>query len=156
LQGDAIPIGKAQTVEDFDIVFDVYSSTNQCAASDIIPTDGCKVWGVLYDIPDNLVRGRRSDRPTLEEIEGPRYHEEKILVQTPDGNKIGAVTFLVKDTERRNDLATAVWYVSWIIYGLREHSVHEDYIKHVREVAIKTNQRAVRNAQKQIEIINTL
>jgi hypothetical protein len=137
-------------------MFDVYSSKNQCAASDILPTKGCKVWGVLYDVPDNLVRGRRSNGPTLEELEGPKYHEEKILVQTQGSNKIRAVTFLVKDTERRNDLATAVWYVSWIIYGLREHSVPEDYIEHVREVAIKTNQRAARNAQKQIQIINTL
>jgi hypothetical protein len=53
-----------------------------------------------------------------------------------------AITFLVKNGERSNNLATGAWYVSWIVYGLRDHGVPEEYIQHVVEVAIATNGRA--------------
>jgi len=156
LKGDARPIERAQTVDDYDIAFDVYSDTNQCAAADLIPTPGRKAWGVLYEIPDNLVRGNKKDRKTLAQIEGPRYEEKNIRVCKPNGDVVDAVTYLVRASDCRNDVATTVWYVSWIVYGLREHHVPEEYINHVQEVAIETNRRVGADAQKQIKLIETL
>ncbi len=156
LKGDARPIEKAQTVDDYDIVFDVYSHTNQCATADLIPTPGHKAWGVLYDIPNDLIRGNRTDRKTLEQIEGPRYEEKNIRVRKQNGEIINAVTYLVRPHDRCNDLATLVWYVSWIVYGLRDHSVPEEYISHVQEIAIQTNRRVGADAQNQIELIEAL
>jgi len=155
LRGDACPVGIAQTVEDLDIAFDVWSERNQCAAADLVPSPGRKAWGVLYAIPDDLVQGTRKDRKTLEQIEGPRYEKRPIRVRTPQGDEVEARTFLVRENERRRGLFTAVWYVSWIMYGLREHSVPEEYIEHVREVAIQTNRNA-RSAEEQINLIRTL
>jgi hypothetical protein len=143
LNGHAEDLGLAQTVDDFAIAFDVYSQKNSCAASDLVHTQGRKAWGVLYDIPDDFIRGKRPDgQKTLAQIEGPEYEERRIRVRNKQGDELEALTFLVKEEKRRTGIATSAAYVSWIIYGLREHAAPEDYISHVLAVAIETNQRA--------------
>jgi hypothetical protein len=62
----------------------------------------------------------------------------------------------VRDTERRIGLATSAAYVSWIIYGLRDHRVPEEYITHVVDVAIEANERAGASAVEQIRLIKNL
>lgn len=149
--------GRAQTVEDFDIAFDVYSQTNACAASDLVSTPGRKAWGVLYDIQDDRIRGKRADgQKTLAEVEGLRYEEKPIRVLDRDGKACVAVTFVVRDAERRGGLATSAAYVSWIVYGLRDHGVPEDWIAHVLEVAVETNARATTAAQEETRLVKTL
>jgi hypothetical protein len=73
LRGDAISLGLACTVEDFQFDFTVWSTTNNCAAADIIKGSGRKLWGVLYEIPDYLIRrdtagSRCSHREILDQI----------------------------------------------------------------------------------------
>ncbi len=157
LAGHAEDLGKAQTVEDFDIAFDVYSQTNGCAASDLVPKPGRKVWGVLYEVPEDFIRGRRPDgQKTLEQVEGPRYEEKPISVIGQAGERRDAVTFVVRKSERRQGLVTSAAYVSWIVYGLRDHAVPEDWIAHVVEVATETNARANTSAEEQTRLIRTL
>ena len=157
LNGDGQLIGPAETVDDFDIAFDLYSQTNRCAAADLVPTPGRKAWGVLYEIPDDFIRGKRGDgRKTLEQIEGRNYEEKEILVRPSGGDQVRAVTFLVKPDRRATGLVTGVWYVSWIVYGLREQGVPEAYIEHVVQVAIEANRRAKTVAAEQDELIGTL
>ncbi len=55
LKGDAKVIDIAETVEAFELAFDVWSTKRGCAASDIIARPGHKVWGVLYDVPEYLM-----------------------------------------------------------------------------------------------------
>ena len=130
-------------MDDFDISFDVYSRSNRCAASDLVQVAGRKAWGVIYEIPSGFVFDRRKDRlKTLAQIEGPRYEPREIKVVTSKGELMTAWTFLVKNDERRAGLATSAAYVSWIVYGLRQSGVPEDYISHVIEIAKQTNQRA--------------
>jgi hypothetical protein len=136
-------IGPAETLDEYDIAFDVLSNTNRCAAADLVPAPGRRAWGVLYDIADDSIRGVFSDgRRTLASVEGPRYEEREIRVRRSDGQVVTAVTFLVRPGERQPGLWTGVWYVSWIVYGLRSHGVDEQYIGHVIEVALETNERA--------------
>src|SRR5216683_4807658 len=149
LKGRAKDLGRAQTVEDFDIAFDVVSKTNGCAASDLIHTPGRKAWGVLYKLS-------KKDFEKLKKIEGPRYEEKPIRVIDEKGKKRKAKTFVVREEERLQGLATSAAYVSWIIYGLREHGVPEDWISHVLDVAVETNKRAGTNAVEQIRLIKTL
>jgi hypothetical protein len=157
LNGHAEDQGRAQTVEDFDVAFDVYSQTNGCAASDLVRFPGRKAWGVLYEIPADFIDGRRADgQKTLEQVEGKRYVREPIRVVDQDGNEKGAVTFLVREADRRPGLATSAAYVSWIIYGLRDHGIPQSYIAHVVDVAIEANQRAGASAAEQIRLIKTL
>jgi cation transport regulator ChaC len=154
LGGVAQDLGCAQTIDDFDIVFDVYSQTNGCAASDLVPTSGRKVWGVLYQIPDDFIRGARTDRrKTLAQIEGSRYEENQVRVREPQGGERDAVTFVVKQGERRKGLATSATYVSWIVSGLRDHGVPEDYLAHVVATAVATNKQAADNAAEQTRLI---
>jgi cation transport regulator ChaC len=155
--GSAKDLGRAQTIDDFDIAFDVYSQTNGCAASDLVSTPGRKAWGVLYEIPDELISGPRTDRrKTLAQIEGQRYEEKPVRVRDAQGQARDAVMFVVKEAERRQGLATSAAYVSWIVYGLRDHGVPEEYLAHVVEVAAATNRRAVEDTSEQIRLIRTL
>jgi hypothetical protein len=52
----------------------------------------------------------------------------------------------VKESEKRTGLATSAADVSWIVYGLREHGVPEEYILRVIEVATEANTRAAADA----------
>ena len=78
LKGDAKPVGKARTVDDFEIFFNVFSQKNKCAASNICHLEGRKVWGALFEIPDKLIRGEPNGRRSLQQIEGPKYSEKLI------------------------------------------------------------------------------
>ena len=55
LRGEAKFVDIAETVEDFELAFDVQSTKRGCAASDIVRKNGGKVWGVLYEVPDYLI-----------------------------------------------------------------------------------------------------
>ncbi|MBI1852370.1 MAG: gamma-glutamylcyclotransferase [Planctomycetes bacterium] len=157
LNGHGDVIGPAETVEDYDIAFDVFSTTNKCAAGDLVPTPGRKAWGVLYDIPDEFIRGKRKDdQKTLENIEGSNYEEKEIRVRRPGREPMTSVTFLVKRDKRSTGLITGAWYVSWIVYGLREQGVPEEYVQHVVDVALETNHRAVTTGQEQSDLIRSL
>jgi len=136
LNGAAIVKSSAQTVDEFDIAFDVWSHTNQCAAADRVPAPESShfAWGVLYETSaEGLAR--------LRNVEGPFYEEKRILVRTRAGEE-EATTFLVKDAKREQSLWTSAKYVSYIVRGLREHKISEEYTQHVLDVAIRTNKDA--------------
>lgn len=157
--GNAKDLGKVQTVEEYDIAFNVPSQTNGCAAADLIEAQGTgrHAWGVLYEIPKDIIRGRRDDgQKTLTQIEGSRYEETLIRVRNEAGEESEAITFIVKPSERREGLWTSVAYVSFIVYGLRAHGVSEDYIEYVTSVAIQTNLKAGETASEQTRLIKHL
>lgn len=157
LNGHAEDRGRACTIEVYDIVFDVWSQTNNCAASDLVRARGRQSWGVLYEIPDEFIRGKRKDgQKTLAEIEGSRYEETTIRVRNSEGQQVDAVTFVVRDADRQTGLSTSAAYVSWIVYGLRDHDVPEDYIVHILKVAVETNEHARETAAEETRLIKTL
>jgi hypothetical protein len=159
LSGRARDLGRAETADEFEIAFDVWSQGNACAASDLVavPGTGLRVWGVLYEIPTDLIRGRRNDGcRTLEQIEGRRYGERQIRVRKSCGEEVDATTFLVKPQERQTGLWTRADYVRHIVTGLRTHEVREDYVEHVIDIAIRTNHQAVAGAAEQTRLIDQL
>jgi len=88
LMGDAKFISIAETVDDYELAFNVFSNGRHCAAADIVRKQGSKAWGVLYEIPEYLIsrataeaRGRKS----LDAIEGEgkNYERREIDVRTP-------------------------------------------------------------------------
>jgi len=142
LCGDAKFLSIAQTVEDFELAFDVWSENRKCAASDIVRKLGSRVWGVLYEVPDNLIdrktakaRGRKSFDQI--EGEGTNYKRETIDVRCPDGQVVKALTYTVKNP--RTGLKTSKEYVGHIVAGLREHGVRQDYITQVKGIAVANN-----------------
>jgi hypothetical protein len=134
----------AETVDEYDLAFDVWSTTNGCAASDLIPAPGTgrRATGILYEVPTDRIRGERLDRKkTMTMIEGPSYEEHTITVRTTNGEH-HAITFLVKEHARRPGLWTSSAYVAHIVNGLRAHQAPPAYVQHVIDAAIITNQRA--------------
>lgn len=142
LRGDAKFADIAETVEDFELAFDVQSANRGCAASDIVRKPGGKVWGILYEVPDYLI-GRESaqahGRKSFDAIEGEgtNYKRETIQVRKPDGGIVSALTYTVEDP--KPGLKTNIEYVSHIVHGLREHKVSDEYIAKVKAIAAANN-----------------
>jgi gamma-glutamylcyclotransferase len=140
LRGDARFIGIAQTVEDFRLSFDVWSNGRNCAAANIVPYPGNKVWGALYEIPDHLidrVSAKAYGRKSLDAIEGKKYRRENIRVRLADDQLVTAVTYLVIDPEA--GMKTSFEYVGHIVAGLKERGIPSTYIALVKQIAADNN-----------------
>ncbi len=142
LRGDARFIGIAETVEEFQLAFDVWSERRQCAAADITPSPGNKVWGALYEVPDFLIERESAEvqgRRSLDAIEGEgtNYRREAIAVRQKNGPIVTAITYRVRNPAQ--GLRTSLEYVRYIIKGLRERGVCEDYIDGVKKLAQASN-----------------
>jgi len=144
LGGDARALGATYTDEDFELAFDVWSNGNQCAAGDIIPGHGRKIWGVLYQIPDYLIKRETSGkRKSLDGIEGKRYERIPISLRHPDGTAVNedVITYVVRDDERQDNLRTSLDYCRHIISGLRDYSdiVPDEYVDYAKARMIANN-----------------
>jgi gamma-glutamylcyclotransferase (GGCT)/AIG2-like uncharacterized protein YtfP len=142
LCGDAKFVAIAETVDDYQLAFDVWSTKRECAACDIVASPGNKVWGVLYEVPDSLIERQTAaehKRRSLDAIEGEgtNYARGGIRVKLPTGRIVTAVTYqVIKPTP---DLRTSLEYVRHIVSGLREHEVADDYIAKVKAIAAANN-----------------
>lgn len=142
LKGDAKHVDIARTVEKFEMVFDILSKTNCCAAADIIRGPGRNIWGVLYEIPEHLIdRHKSGNRKSLDEIEGEctNYKRVTIDVILPDGTgKSGVWTYIGKD--RKKCIQTSCKYVKYIMHSLRENgNIPNDYVEYVKRQIISNN-----------------
>ena len=142
LCGDAKFVAAAETVDDYQLAFDVWSMGRGCAASDIVAFPGNKVWGVVYDVPDFLITrdaAATHKGKSLDEIEGEgtNYARQPITVKSATGQLFTAITYRVINP--RSGLRTSLEYVSYIVSGLREHNIGEDYIAKVKVIAIANN-----------------
>jgi hypothetical protein len=142
LCGDATFVDIAETVDDFELAFNVWSNRRCCAASDIVRKPGSKVWGVLYEVPEYLIdrdRPEAGGRKSFDAIEGAgkNYRRENILVRRPNGNTLEALTYTVISPQ--TGLRTNLDYVCRIIRGLRERRVSDEYINKVKEIAAANN-----------------
>lgn len=143
LAGDAKGVCVATTVEPFELVFSVWSKSNNCAAADLLPSNaGRTVYGVLYEIPDFLLSrdtAKEKGRKSLDAIEGEgsNYVRAMIDVVTSDGATVRAMTYVVKN--RQANLKTSAAYVSHILAGLREHNIPAEYCQYVRSKIVENN-----------------
>lgn len=133
----------AETVDDYELAFDVFSNGRHCAAADIVEKADSKVWGALYEIPLYLI-GRdtakaRNRSKSLDAIEGEgtNYQRREISVRKPNGVIVTALTYTV--ITPRNDITTNLDYVRCIILGLRERGISEAYIDKVKAIASANN-----------------
>lgn len=140
LCGDAISLGLAYTVGQFNLGFTVWSRTNNCAAEDLVRACGKKVWGVLYEIPDNLLsKATAVDRRSLDEIEGPRYRRRKIRVCRADTPLSPLTVWTYTVIDKNKGIKTSRDYVKHILTGLQEHHAPPEYIAHVKARILKNN-----------------
>lgn len=150
LRGDARPVGIAYTEDDFELEFSVWSQTNQCATADIVPGSGRKIWGVVYEVPDNLIKRETSGiRKSLDSIEGEghNYRRISIALRHPNGLPYEQEVIAYVARYRQNGLYTSLEYARHIIKGLREHNVPDEYIEHVKEQVIRNNPQIRKNIE---------
>jgi hypothetical protein len=159
LDGAASKPVLAQTVDECDLAFDIWSHGNKCAASDLVPAPGTgrRAFGILYEVPADRIRGEQpKTKRTMAQIEGPCYEEQIVKVTTPDGNVHEAVTFLGKKDARREKLWTTGAYVKHIVDGLRAHDAPPDYVQNIIDTAVATNQRADPPNTEETELLVTM
>jgi cation transport regulator ChaC len=143
LAGDAKTVCVAKTIEPFELVFSVWSKSNDCAAADLLPSKaGRNIYGVLYEVPAFLIGrdvAKQKGRKSLDAIEGEgtNYVREMIDLVTNDGASIRAITYLAKN--RQPNLKTSKDYVAHILKGIREHSMPVEYYQYVRSKIIENN-----------------
>lgn len=143
LAGDAKPICVARTVKPFELVFSVWSQSNNCAAADLLPSEtGRTVYGVLYEVPDFLLSrdtAKQQNRRSFDAIEGEgtNYIRATIALITNEGAAVRAITYLVKN--RQTNLQTSAAYVAHILAGLREHKIPAEYCQYVRSRILENN-----------------
>lgn len=142
LRGDAQFVALVHTVHDHELEFSVWSKNNHCAAANIVQGYGRKIWGVLYDIPDFLIhRTTAGCRKSLDEIEGEcqNYKRKKILIRYANERPVeeDVLTYVVKD--RKIGIPTSFEYAKYIISGLRNLNVSEDYIEYVKRKVLEDN-----------------
>lgn len=142
LHGAARVLGRARTRERFMLSFDVWSAQNGCAAANIRRSGrGRTIWGVLYEIPEDLLRRETAPpgRMSLDAIEreGSNYSRRTVAVLDDRGVELAATTYVVR--EPREGLPTAGAYVGHILDGLIESGAPQDYIAYVKRRAVRSN-----------------
>jgi hypothetical protein len=142
LQGDARAVDIAYTDDDYELEFTVSSINNKCAAADIVSGSGRKIWGVLYEIPDYLIRRETSGcRKSLDAIEGEGTNYKRIGIALRYQNGIlvegNSITYVV--INKTEGLKTSLEYGRHIVIGLREHKVPNEYVEYVKARIISNN-----------------
>lgn len=134
LRGDARVCAVAQTINDYELIFDIWSRINGWAAADILEGRGRKIWGVIYEIPDFLIRRETAGaRKSLDAIEGEgsNYQRTEISLNDCNGKLIAGPVITYIGQDRRERITTTADYVKHIITGMREHSLPEEYQRYV-------------------------
>lgn len=142
LREDATPIDVARTMDNYDLVFDIWSNSNKCAAADILEDRGRRIWGVVYYIPDKLIeRSTAGNRKSLDAIEGEGSSYSRVAIDIEyagTGSRVESViTYIGKS--RESGIKTSFNYSRLIICGLREHNISEDYIEYVKTQVVENN-----------------
>lgn len=140
LKGDAKLLGAFETEGTYRFEFTVWSVKNNCAASNIAPAPGHRIWGAVWEVPDHLMSQETAgDRRSMDAIEGGRYRRQPIELLDPQGLLLGrpVVTYVVKAP--RLGLKTSVEYVGHILHGLWSLGVPEDYLGYIKQCAVASN-----------------
>jgi len=141
LKGQARSMGLAVTVEPHGFRLGVPSDKHECTAT-IEPGGSNYVWGVLYDVPDHIIR-RDDHTPrrwkSLDEIEAEGRNTKRvpIRVRSLGGEEISAITYV--GMRKQEGLKTTIMYAGYVLRGLMSHGASRDYIESVRKVIITNN-----------------
>ena len=93
---------------------------------DIVPSDACTVFGVLFEIDS-------SQEQTLDQYEGLNhgYRKKTCSVQVGEGRCMPALIYSADDAYVDDKLKPYTWYLNHVIIGAKEASLPETYIDEV-------------------------
>jgi len=158
LRGEARVICLARTAERHHLGFTVFSQQNDCAAADIVHDEaGRSIWGVVYEIPSDLVyrEQERDDWRCLDRIEGEGLRYRRTTIELVDGSGRSLAdsveTYRVRPEKRQQGLSTNERYASHIVRGLVEHRAPADYLDYVIERIRASNPALEERALRQLE-----
>jgi gamma-glutamylcyclotransferase (GGCT)/AIG2-like uncharacterized protein YtfP len=142
LNGEAKVIGIAYTESNFEFVFDIWSRTNNCAVANLLAGTGRAIWGVLYEVPDGLIRRETAGtRQSLDAIEGEgtNYRRQEVSLRHPDGTIVQSPVITYLGLYHREGIQTSADYVSHILKGLQDLEVPQDYFEYIKACVVKNN-----------------
>ena len=142
LNGAAKVIGPAHTKKKYELDFTVWSRSNDCAAADIVPEGTTLIWGVLYEISEELIyRHLSGERKSLDEIEGEGGNYERteieVISNTEYNKPISVLTYVVR--ERKKELKTSVAYASEMLNGLTSNNIPNCYLQYAYKRILLNN-----------------
>jgi gamma-glutamylcyclotransferase len=142
-------LGLAQ-VQNYDLSFSKVSKDGSGKATLVKANDGV-VYGVLFRIP-------KSERPALDEAEGPGYQrDDKFAVVRSDGSKIIASAYLAEPAAANKNLRPYVWYRELIITGAKQHGLPEHYQESLNGFAAESDPTPTRKTRQQaLALLNRL
>lgn len=142
LGGAAELRGLAETTDGYDLVFNVWSSGQQCAVANLVEGTHT-IYGALYEIPDHRVlRALKHGLKTLDEIEGEGQTYERASVGiTFGGTRMEALTYLGKPPSF-TDCGTTSKYALHIIKGLEDLDAPASYANYVKNCIAESLSRA--------------
>ena len=144
LRGDAHSIGIAITEEKYELLFDLWSQKGNCAAADLVEGDGRRIWGVIYEIPDHLIKRSTSHaRKSLDAIEGEgsNYKRVNIKLRWRNGRLVTKPVITYLGIARKIGIQTTRKYVSHLLKGLSDHSIPAGYAAYVKAQIHRNNPR---------------
>jgi len=108
-------------LEDYDFVYDGYSHLRRGAVANIIPKQGSRVWGGLFEIDESGLK-------ELDKCEGyPRCYQRKQIIVKDDNNKeYQAYVYFREPLEKG---IPSEEYRNIVIRGAKDCNLPENYIK---------------------------
>ena len=112
----------------YELRFDTYSPSWRGATANIVEKEDGVVYGVAYLITEEQMRmlDRHVGVPN-------RYSKIKVLVETEEGERINALTYVSNNPKPR--LFPSQQYLSTLLRGLKQHGYGDDVIRSVKRVA---------------------
>jgi hypothetical protein len=144
LNGDAAFFRVALTRANYKLKFDLWSKCNKCAASDLVRGTGRRIWGVIYQVPDDLIRRETAgERKSLDEIEGEgrNYTRIKIELCLRNGRPVNrtVITYIGRKAARNPKIQTSADYVGHILTGLQNYEMPHGYVAYVKKCVLANN-----------------
>jgi AIG2-like family len=146
LAGVARVIGVA-CLDHSGIRFDLYSTSNECGVTDVVPSAREHVLGVLYEVPYRLVVAPRGQRSPMDKIEGAglgrlsNYKRQKIWLRR-NGENVEALTYVGTATGRsrflrqsHQDRRVSRAYFQHLLSGARQFKLPKSYVAYLRRQA---------------------
>jgi len=146
LDGRAKSIGVAR-LDGWGIRFDLYSVTNGCAVTDIIPARDEYTLGVLYDVPTPFVIARRGERSRMDKIEGANAdgsgnYERQLIRVTFKSKSVVAITYVGTpmgrkkfDSKSIGERQVTQGYFANLEVGAKRFRLPQKYESYLREKA---------------------
>jgi hypothetical protein len=152
LSGKAILKGTAITVEKYDLVFNVWSKSNNCAAANLQTQGQNSICGILFEIPDEFIYRRKDGIKTLDSIEGEgkNYQRENINVIYQLKN-VTAITYIGK--ELKSGIITSFDYAKHLVNGAIANNFADEYTMYIISQIIKSNPEINNNIREYVEAI---